>query len=113
LDWTKLQKELWNMQKKLAEAAFDRKWKQVEFLQHKIEASWAARLSAVQKVAAKESAPGIDGVKWTTDVQKARAAQSLLTRDYHALPNMYMTIKKKAKIEFFCFQPTGTEPCRH
>lgn len=63
-NWSKFQLDLREMQKELAQAAFDRKWKKVRQIQYKIENTWAARLLAVRHIADKQSVAGIDGVKW-------------------------------------------------
>lgn len=96
-DWKKLEQELRDMQKKLAQAAFERKWRKVRYIQYQIENSWAARFLAVKHIADKGSAAGIDGVKWTTDVEKARAARTLKIRGYNALPYLRMTTVEKGK----------------
>ena len=62
-DWKKLKLELREIQKELAQAAFDQKWKKVRQLQHKIENSLGARFLAVRHIADKGSVAVVDGVR--------------------------------------------------
>ena len=75
------------MQEELAQAAFERDWRKVSWLQDKLLNSWPAKVLAVKEVADADSVPGVDGVLWITDVQKAKAAKCLTLRDYYPLPN--------------------------
>lgn len=89
--------ELFKMQKKIASAAFYRDWQQVEILQSELVHSWAARVMAVNAVADTNSQAGVDGVRWKTDIQKAKAAQSLTARGYHPLPYRYTEVIENGK----------------
>ena len=53
----------------LAQAAFERDWRKVSWLQDKLLNSWPAKVLAVKEVADADSVPGVDGVLWITDVQ--------------------------------------------
>lgn len=44
------------------------------------------------------SSPGVDGVRWTTDAQKAKAAQSLTARGYRPLPYLYRELEERGKV---------------
>ena len=97
IDWAKMNLELRTMQEELAQAAFERDWRKVSWLQDKLLNSWAAKVLAVKEVADADSAPGVDGVLWITDVQKAKAARCLTLRDYYPLPNRYGEIVEHGK----------------
>lgn len=97
IDWAKMNLELRTMQEELAQAAFERDWRKVSWLQDKLLNSWAAKVLAVKEVADADSAPGVDGVLWITDVQKAKAARYLTLRDYYPLPNRYGEIVEHGK----------------
>ena len=59
--------------------------------------SWAAKVLAVKEVSDSDSAPGVDGILWVTDVQKAKAAKCLTLHDYYPLPNRYGEIIENGK----------------
>lgn len=94
IDWAKMEDELMRYQGKLAEAAFQRNWAAVERLQQALVRSWAARVLAVRVVVNSNAEIGVDGVRWITDAQKARAALSLTARGYHPLPYRHTEIQE-------------------
>ena len=91
-DWTEIEILLFNMQTELFEAAIHQDWNLVSRLRRRIEASWPARALAVCEVASRRSAAGVDGVRWITDEDKAKAAHMLSTQDYQPLPYLHMEI---------------------
>ena len=95
IDWDKMQEHLFAMQKELAEAAFPRDWDTVDCLQNRIMHSETARALAVYEVSKRNPVPGVDGIRWETDLEKAEAAESLTPRGYHALPYLHMEITEK------------------
>jgi len=95
--WNMVTDDVFNMQVDIAKAAFYKRWDQVEELQEILVRSWAARVISVKAVAKNDSAPGIDGVKWKTDAEKARAAMSLNPDNYESLPYRRIEIKEKEK----------------
>lgn len=97
-DWTALRGELLEKQKKITRAAFHRNWLQVEILQQELVCSWAARALAVQAVVDSNSEVGVDGVRWKSDEQKAKAALSLTARGYHPLPYRHTEIIEKDQL---------------
>ena len=92
-----VEKELFQMQKEIAQAAYYRDWKTVRILQDKLVHSWAARVMAVNAVAHTNSQAGVDGVRWKTYIQKARAAWSLTARGYHPLPYRHTEVMERGK----------------
>lgn len=95
IDWDKMREHLFAMQKELAEAAFLRDWEQVDCLQKRIMYSETARALAVYEVSKRNPVPGVDGVRWETDLEKAEAAVSLSPKGYRALPYLHMQITEK------------------
>jgi len=97
IDWPKMEDALRDMQRKLALAAFERRWKNVTELQRKITSSWAAKVLAVRTVVNTNSEVGVDGVRWKTDMDKARAARSLTAKGYRPLPYRNTEIEDNGK----------------
>lgn len=98
IDWNKMSDEVFAKQVAIAEAAYYKKWSQVEFLQELLVHSWAARVLSVEAVAKNDSAPGIDGVKWEKDWQKTKAAINLNASSYTTQPYRHIEIEEKGKI---------------
>lgn len=96
-DIEKAEKELFQMQQKIALAAFYQDWKNVRILQDKLVCSWPARVMAVNAVSETNSQAGVDGVRWKTDVEKGRAAMSLTPRDYRPLPYRHTEVVENGK----------------
>ena len=86
IDWDKMEERLLLKQKKIATAAAAHNWDMVGWLQKELVNSLYAKMLAVRHVAKNASEPGIDGIKWTTDEEKMRAALSLRSYGYRAMP---------------------------
>ena len=97
INWDTLEEVLLSMQQDLAYAAYNREWDKVDRLQNELVRSWAARALAVRSTLDKSTFPGVDGVRWTTDAQKARAAVSLTSRGYRPLPYLHMELEENGK----------------
>lgn len=63
-----------------------RNWGEVRQLQDKLVSSYASKTLAVRDVADVNSAAGVDGVKFTDDAQKMKAALSLTAVGYTPKP---------------------------
>ena len=87
-----MEEELFQNQKEIAQAAHVRRWDEVRRLQDKLVSSYAAKTLAVRDVADVNSAAGIDGIKFTNDAQKMKAALSLTAIGYTPKPNRYMEV---------------------
>lgn len=85
-DWESMEEELLDLQAKISKAAYVKDWERVKRLQIQTVRSSPAKMLAVRHTAALDSQPGIDGVRWNTSAEKMRAAESLTSKDYHALP---------------------------
>lgn len=97
IDWPKMEQELAKKQQDLAYAAYNRQWDEVERLQRELVCSWAARVLAVRAVADTNAQAGVDGVRWKSDIDKARAAQTLTNRGYRPLPYRHTEIEENGK----------------
>lgn len=74
-----------------------RNWGEVRQLQDKLVSSYASKTLAVRDVADVNSAAGVDGVKFTDDAQKMKAALSLTAVGYTPKPNRYMEVVDRGK----------------
>lgn len=97
IDWDRLRESLLSLQQDLAYAAYSLEWDKVAELQNRVVNSWAARALAVRFVSDRDAAPGVDGVRWETAAQKARAAMYLTARGYQPLPYLYRELEEKGK----------------
>jgi len=97
IDWSRMEEELFQKQKKIAEAAYHRDMEKVERLQAELIQMTAARALAVRAVAAKNSASGVDGIKWKTAAEKMNASLLLTPRNYYPLPCRYLEIEDDGK----------------
>ncbi len=97
VDWIKAEDILLDMQQKLTKAAFTNNFQRIEELQKRIVRSEFSKLLAVRHVVETSSGPGIDGIKWTTPVEKMKAALMLTSKDYKAQPCRHIVIQSKNK----------------
>ena len=86
IDWDTMERRLYRMQHKLAEAVQLKDEASVKLWSEKITDSMPAKLLAVRKVISNNSGAGIDHVKWSTNEEKMKAALSLSPIDYHHRP---------------------------
>lgn len=86
LNWEALEDQLLELQQSLARVTFAGHWNHVKQLQKELVRSLAAKALAVRHVVQRDSEPGVDHVRWTTDAEKMRAALSLTSKGYHAKP---------------------------
>ena len=98
IDWPRLEETLLSMQQDLAYATYNREWDAVSMLQQHLVNSWAARALAVRAAANANTTAGVDGVKWTTDAQKAKAVLSLVSRGYRPLPYLHRALEENGKL---------------
>lgn len=97
INWPTMREELFSRQREIALSAFYQQWEKVETLQNELLGSWVARALAVQAVVDSNSEVGVDGVRWTTDAQKAQAALFLKTKGYRPLPYRHTEIVENGK----------------
>ena len=98
IDWNRMEDTLLSMQQDISYAAYNREWDKVSDLQHRLVNSWAARAMAVKETLNTSTTPGVDGVRWTTDAQKARAIFALNPRNYRPLPYLHRILEERGKL---------------
>lgn len=98
IDWSIMEDELFKSQKMIAQAAYMRNWDEVRRLEDRLVNSYAAKTLAIRDVADVNSAAGVDGVKFTGDAQKMKAALSMRAENYMPKPNRYMEIVDRGKV---------------
>ena len=94
-DWTKLEDELFEMQRAIALAAKAEDYDAIRIYQEKLTNSLAAKMLAVRHVTENCSSQGVDGVVWSSDLDCASAVFSLENEGYRALPMKLMIIRDK------------------
>ena len=96
-NWSKIEKSVYRLQVRIAEAVRNNQYGKVKSLQWLLVHSASAKLLAVKRVTTSKGSntPGIDGVIWTTSREKYEAACNLKTRGYKAAPLRRIYIPKK------------------
>jgi RNA-directed DNA polymerase len=95
INWQSVEKLVFRLQMRIAKAMREKRYNKVKVLQRLLTRSVSAKCMAVKKVTSNKGAktPGIDGVTWKSDKQKAEAVSSLQHRGYKPLPvrRLYIT----------------------
>ena len=99
-DFDQIKAEVRAKQKEIALAAYYLKYDEIRVKQNELVYSRAARMYSVYIVSGKNSSAGVDGIKWTSDSEKMKAALSLSPHNYRPFPYMYheMDVKGKKRI---------------
>lgn len=98
IDWKAVEEKLAGLQAQLTLAAFRQDAREIERIQKRIVRDIDIKCLAVRHVTMHTSSPGIDGVRWRTPAEQMRAAMSLTSKDYHAMPlRQIIIIDKKGK----------------
>lgn len=97
INWKKMNKEVKQLQMRIAKAVKEEKWNKVKSLQWILSHSFSAKLLAVKRVTSRKGAKtaGVDGIIWNTSAKKMRGAISLQRRGYKAMPLKRVLIPKK------------------
>jgi RNA-directed DNA polymerase len=95
--WPTIQKHVFRLQMRIAKAEREGKRGKVKALQRILTTSFYAKCLAVKRVTSSSGGktPGIDGVTWGTDLQKARAISVLKRKGYQPQPLRRIYISKK------------------
>ena len=95
INWKSAEKLVFRLQMRIAKAMREKKYNKVKALQRLLTRSQSAKLLAVRKVTNNKGAktPGIDGITWKTDKQKAKAVNALQHKGYKPMPvrRIYIT----------------------
>ena len=95
IKWISAQKLVFRLQMHIAKAMKEKKYNKVKILQRLLTRSYLAKCLAVRKVISNKGAktPGVDGLTWNTDIQKAKAVDSLRYIGYKPQPvrRVYIT----------------------
>jgi RNA-directed DNA polymerase len=96
VNWRKSEKLVFRLQMRIAKAMREMRYNKVKVLQRLLIRSISAKYMAVKRVTANRGAktPGIDGVTWNTDKQKAEAVSNLRHKRYKPLPVRRVYISK-------------------
>lgn len=98
LPWQKIRQQVFQLQLRIAKAEREGRKGKVKALQRLLTSSFAAKCMAVKRVTSSTGAktPGVDGVTWSTDLQKIKAISSLKRKGYKPLPTRRIYIPKKS-----------------
>jgi len=97
LPWSKIRKQVFRLQTRIAKAVRQGKTGKVKALQRILTISFYAKALAIKRVTSNKGAktPGVDGILWKTNCQKIQAVFSLKRRGYRPLPLRRIYIPKR------------------
>ena len=97
IPWEAVEKGVQRLQSRIAKAIKEKKYRKAQSLQWLLVHSHHAKLLAVRRVTTNKgkNTPGVDGVVWTTAVQKMEAVTQLHRRGYAPQPLRRIYIPKK------------------
>lgn len=97
INWSRVHTDVERLQKRIAKAVTEKKWDKVKALQWLLSHSLCAKLLAVRRVTSNKGAKtaGIDGITWSSPVQKLKGVLSLKRKGYRAKPLRRIEIPKK------------------
>lgn len=100
IDFEKAQNSLDNLQERLAIASKEKNWSKVKHIQQFITDSIGIRCLVVGNIIqGSGQRPGVDGILWVSDSDKAKGACSLTSDNYKAQPFRRVVIQDKNKIK--------------
>lgn len=96
IDWVSAHKTVRRLQQRIVKATREGRWGKVKALQYLLTRSLSAKAIAVRRVTENtgKRTPGVDGVIWSSPVQKAAALKTLKRRGYRPLPLRRIYIPK-------------------
>ncbi|BAC07667.1 group II intron reverse transcriptase/maturase [Thermosynechococcus vestitus] len=96
IDWAKANREVKRLQVRIAKAVKEGRWGKVKALQWLLTHSFYGKALAVKRVTDNSGSktPGVDGITWSTQEQKAQAIKSLRRRGYKPQPLRRVYIPK-------------------
>ena len=95
--WKQASSEVRTLQRRIAKAVREKKYRKVQSLQWLLTHSWYAKLLAVKRVTSNKGrrTPGVDGVIWSSQEEKLQGAQQLQRHGYRPQPLRRTNIPKK------------------
>ncbi|MBP0631740.1 group II intron reverse transcriptase/maturase [Cupriavidus sp. AcVe19-1a] len=96
IDWRRVERNVREMQIRIAKATQEGDWRRVKALQRSLTRSWSAKASAVRRVAMNQGArtAGVDRVTWDSPEARWEAIGRLKRRGYRPLPLRRVYIPK-------------------
>jgi RNA-directed DNA polymerase len=96
ISWADTFSHVRRLQTRIAKAARDQDWRKLKRLQQLLVRSTTAKAVAVRRVTENQGrkTPGVDGVTWSTPVEKRKAMDTLDSRDYKPKPLRRIHIPK-------------------
>jgi len=96
IDWVSVNANVRRLQSRIVKATEQQRWGKVKALQRLLTRSFSAKAMAVKRVSenAGKRTPGVDGVRWNTNRQKASAISRLRQHGYKAKPLRRIYIPK-------------------
>ncbi len=96
IDWKACCGEVRKLQRRIAKAVRESRWRKVKALQWLLTHSYSAKALAVRRVTENQGkhTPGVDGVTWSTPMEKSEAIDSLRRRGYQPKPLRRVYIPK-------------------
>ncbi|MFC7518926.1 group II intron reverse transcriptase/maturase [Herbaspirillum sp. GCM10030257] len=96
IDWRACCCEVKKLQARIAKAVREGRWRKVKALQWLLTHSFSAKALAVRRVTENQGkrTPGVDGVTWSTPVEKSEAIDSLKRSGYQTKPLRRVYIPK-------------------
>ncbi len=88
IDWAKCHARVRSFQARIVKATRNNRWNKIKILQHLLTNSFAAKALAVKKVTENKGAKttGVDGERWNTPTEKAKAIAELEIKTYKPKP---------------------------
>jgi N-terminal domain of reverse transcriptase/Reverse transcriptase (RNA-dependent DNA polymerase) len=96
VDWARVNRNVRNLQIRIAKATKERDWRRVKALQRFLTRSFCGKALAVRRVTENRGhkTPGVDKVVWSTPASKVRGITELKRRGYQPLPLRRVYIPK-------------------
>ena len=97
IDWKNVRKQVKYIQVRIAKAVREKRFGKAKALQRLLTRSFYGKLLAVKKITENKGhkTPGVDGIRWQTPKQKAKAVMGLRTKGYQTQPLRRIYIPKR------------------
>ena len=97
IEWKKVRKQVKYIQVRIAKAVREKRFGKAKALQRLLTRSFYGKLLAVKKITENKGhkTPGVDGIRWQTPKQKAKAVMGLRAKGYQTQPLRRIYIPKR------------------